>query len=228
MVGLDRRRSDRVPLHDGAADGFTERRSDKFRVVNLSHGGTLIQGEETPSMGEAVRLVLRLPEGTGLPLRGWVVRQERLLPGADRVAVEFEALGPEVEAQLSELLARGIERLRQAGVLVGHSSHREGEGLVRCLAALGVRARHVTTPLAAIQALEDAGAPVRAALLGMRLGAVSGVEFLRFLAMHYPAVRRVLLVTRGFQPSAGCRPVLDAVLDQRFTTQELERACGVR
>jgi CheY-like chemotaxis protein len=200
-------------------------------VENLSAGGALLRGEETPELDEVVEVVLRLPDRPALNLTARVVRCEgSASEGGQRYAVTFKHEAPRTEAALAlavETLLRGHRRALAPEVLLLDPLPDRAVALARAVEALGRQTVLVGTALEALAKIEDPDHVVDTIVIEWA-AAEDGLALLELLATEYPTSRRVALVSADelldSRMAARARQLAHAVLARPFSTAELAHA----
>jgi CheY-like chemotaxis protein len=172
-----------------------------YIVENLSLGGAYLSGGPAVRSGEAVKLILELPQGP-VEVRGMVLRSEQKARDA-ALAVRFdpparrarEAIGTAVGAAL-EAAARDSATRAEPTVLVVDDSLLVREALTRDIRCAGWEVASFSTSLDALDFLDRPGSSIRVALIDL-MGMRDGSDLLTFLADERPAIRRVLLSEQG-------------------------------
>jgi CheY-like chemotaxis protein len=181
-------------------DAFSpERHHGSFLVRDLSAGGARLMGASPVAVGEALKLVLRIPHRAPLGVHARAVRRHDG-PGGPAFAVEFLEVSAEDEDRIHQGIVAELERAharRYATVLVVDPGDEVREALERELREMGREVVAVATPLEAVGWLTLPGTAFDTALVNLSTGAGSGVDVLDFLGSEMPAIRRIALGDDG-------------------------------
>ncbi len=204
-----------------------------YKVDNLSAGGALLVGAPPVPVGSYVSIELRLPARLPVKVAAVVVRHEEDTDGGAAFAVLFHRVPSDVEDMIQQAGVEALEKERRERIPVLLSLGEPAGGryaVERAAAEMGRQLVCVPTPLDALRCLEDPHAHIEAALVGLEFGRSPASEILRFLADHFPEVRRIFLVDADtgavvLQEVRAAR-IADAILLAPWNRAQLEEAVG--
>jgi CheY-like chemotaxis protein len=176
-------------------------RSARYVARNLSVGGVLLAGGPLLTPGRTVRVTLKLRGSATLVVDAELVRCGRSMSSDAGVAAAFRNLTASQEDAIREALVSALEeenrgRAAPRCALVVDGGDPSREALSSELARLGHQAVSAATHLGAILRLEDPDANFDIVFVDLDSAKMRGADLLKFLADHYPAVRRVVVSGR--------------------------------
>jgi hypothetical protein len=173
-------------------------KTNRYQLETLSLGGALMHtlSGTAPGTGDEVQAVLHVHGARTISMRGRVVRGGDADP--DGFAIAFEPLSPRAEDVIENLSLEVLERGLRSTVLVVSGLRGPGRTLSRCMRDNGWRVINVSSPLDAVQRLQDPSLDVRWLIVMDHLTQTSAADLMRYASEEHPVVRRVLV--RGSDP----------------------------
>lgn len=199
-TGYDNRRSFRFEVHGDAAVRWRGK-TNRYQLENLSLGGALMHtlSGSPPALGEEVQAVLHVKGARTIAARGRVVRGANHIDAdPDGFAIAFEPLSPRAEDVIENMSLEVLERGLRSTVLVVSGLRGPGRTLSRCMRDCGWRVMKVSSPLDAVQRLQDPSLDVRWLIVLDHLTQTSAADLMHYASEEHPHVRRVLV--RGSEP----------------------------
>lgn len=192
----------------------------RFTVQNLAAGGALLTGAHEVRRSAPLRMVVEMPGGVSFTVGGHVTRQART-GNLVALRVAFRHLDVASEDRIQEAIMEDLalrDRLSHPAVLIMELARSEREALEARVRACGRRVRSASTPLAALQILDDPKEHIDTLLAR---DSQRALELLAMVASSYAGVRPVLYVD---DPRAD--PALPAARVQRCAPAQLAAMLG--
>lgn len=233
---LDQLRGERRRAYRVAVDGtgflwHGDRLSGCYALSDISTGGCLLRHGPDVDPGYGYRLVLHVTARPAIRLPARVVRC-RHDAGACDIGVRFTARPPRAQDQIHDLVMRNLEGsncMRAGRVLVLHPDAVRRRPLAETIRLLGYEVVEACTPLEAVWELENGPMDIRAVFVAGGVG--DGSDIVRFIAVRYPQVRRVLVDVADGSDAGGADFVLESPLSAgrlRKVIPARDRANGLR
>jgi len=182
----------------------------RCEIDNLSLGGVMLRPVEEADTD--------LPEGCAVAVElqvdgaSWLVQQGSVKRRAERgVVIAFGEVSPELEDLIEDEVLAAVEAERSPRVVVVDRSRVRRRRVARALHEVGCCPLEASTPLEAIELIEQSRTHVAAAAVAEALTQTGGQELVHFLAETHPGLK-IALITDGSQCDADDSGEVDAVL----------------
>ena len=177
------RRTQRLEIHATVVAGDTT--TEELVATNVSPSGILLAGHLEVTTGQDVVVLIRIPDGTTLTVRGVVARVGR---DPDELAIRFRQVGRALK-RLENLVREMLEDVAMRGVLIVDEDVGRCDALISDAAHLGLEASRGGSLLEIVEQLQTRN--VQRVVVDLRHAAARAV--LEFLADGHPQVRRVVM-----------------------------------
>jgi CheY-like chemotaxis protein len=175
----------------------------RCEITNLSARGALLRPSLAPGTtlapGTVVSVDLHL-----IGSRSWIGQRGRVRRCAGRgapLAIVFDQVSPEFEDLVEDEVLDELEAARSPRVLVVDRDDQRRGRAAAALRSAGCSPLEASTPLEAIELVEDCHDHLAAAAIAIDLTQTGGRELAQFLADTHPGIRVAILVpARGRQP----------------------------
>jgi CheY-like chemotaxis protein len=226
---VDQRASLRAGVMGSAIVLAAGRYVGTYLLENLSASGALLVGDTTLWLGNRVRLLLQLhQEPRSFVVEARIVRHSKR--GAQAVfGVQFVDAPAPLLAALQSAVRHRLDTRRRGVVLIVDAEGDDAARLERDIHEIGGETTVAPSPLDAIAWLQAPDAPVGTVIANGSLVGVDGLGLLEFIALDYPAVRRILACSADFarvHRGAATSGRVDTYLEKPWTHDSLLRALG--
>lgn len=218
----DRRRSVRLRATQAKAVCSAPHADGLYQVCDLSRGGALIEGKSAVAPGTKVSLRMLVPGVDPMTLGGRIIRESAGTSANVKLAVKFTSVSPDDEDRFADLIAREWSKVCAPRCIVAASCLHMRMELTRRIGTMGMDATRASSPIELIHRLEEAGNRCVVAFLGSTLGGCTGLEIASFLALAYPSVRRVLVMTTRWVEGVPVPESLHGVLEPPWREAAIE------
>jgi CheY-like chemotaxis protein len=199
--------SGRAVIHH--AQGHGRDGAVRCEIDNLSLGGVALRPlTETPD----------LPEGTSVAVElqvdgaSWVVQSGQVQRrGTRALVITFAEVSPELEDLIEDEVLAAVEAERSPRVVVVDRSEDRRSRVAAALSEVGWCPLEASTPLEAIELIEQSRTHVSAAAIGRSLTQTGGHELVHFLHDSHPEIK-LALITEDDSMESVERAEVDAVL----------------
>lgn len=180
-------------------------------IVDVSLGGFLLQCESVsgamPEVGDpvTVELHLRTARSRWYDLSAHVSR----LADGGRIVVVLDRIPPDLEDDIEEELVSAVEAEHSPRVVVVDQPGERRRNLVEAVRRACCEPIEASTPLEAIERIEECRTRAAAVIVGQDLTQTQAEELARFLHLTHPEVR--VAVIRD--PAGACAPLDDGIVE---------------
>jgi hypothetical protein len=196
-----------------------ERYVGTFLIENVSASGALLAGDSLLSVGDQVRVLLQIRGCSRVAIRAKISRRSER-DGQQLFALSFQ-VPPTVQDYLQNA-ALQVQVLSPLTLVVEENAELcdmlTGELLLTGRSALAVH-----TTVDAIGWLHAPSVSVEAVAVGTEFADMGGLDLLEFIALDFPNVRRVLIVSAN-QNLVGGADAAHSVLRAPWDPETLQRA----
>ncbi len=193
---LERRRSFRVPVQGTASLWKRGNYIGNYEVNNLSISGCLLVDTPEWELNQAFILELLIPTVTVASTEATVVRYIRDANGRRLAGMNFGDVSAAFEDSLHDLMVTALEKEDKneiTAVMVLHPHAETRKAIVSAISSIGHNVVDMASPIEAIQALKDGKVQVHTLIVSRFIGTCDGQEMMRFMATHFPLIRRVII-----------------------------------
>jgi hypothetical protein len=194
-------------------------------LVDVSLGGLLLQSDarcgELPRVGDPVSVELHLATSKGrwYDLSAHVTRRA----AADRIVVVLDHPPPDLEDDIEEEVLAVVEAARAPRVVVVDSPGERRAHVAEAVRRASCQPIEVSTPLEAIEQLEECRTHAAAVIVSEALTQTGGCELARYLQGSHPEVR-IAVIRETSQRDAA--PLLEGVVE--LAPEDCDRTARVR
>jgi hypothetical protein len=212
----------RAVIH--GADGNRRDGTVRCEIDNLSLGGVALRPTGEPHdliEGNTVAVELQV-DGAG-----WVVQRGQVQRCGERaVVISFAEVSPELEDLIEDEVLAAVEAERSPRVVVVDRSEDRRRQVAAALHEVGCCPLEASTPLEAIELIEQSRTHVAAAAVAQSLTQTGGQELVHFIHESHPEIKLALITEDALIESSD--PDIDAVLcaDGRDLSGPVRRLVG--
>jgi len=189
----ERRSSERVPVNGAAAALEYGHIGMVYELIDISLGGAQLCGPQNPPP-TSFEILMHVSN------RYWERRARQVWTRADCVGIEFESLDDSAFDALGEedddgrstpvtLLNGDVTAL----VIDGYTAR--AASMCKSLALLGCTSHVASTPLAAVEILDQKTPAISMVVIAPTVSGCCGADLSSFIGVTYPGVQRVLMTT---------------------------------
>jgi hypothetical protein len=187
----ERRSSERVPVNGAAAALEYGHIGMVYELVDISLGGAQLCGPQDPP-ADSFEILMHVSN------RYWERRARQVWMRADCVGIEFESLDESVFDALGEdddygrdssVLSSDVSAL----VIDGYTAR--AASMCKSLALLGCSSHVASTPLAAVEILDQKVPAISMVVIAPTVSGCCGTDLSSFIGVTYPGVKRILMTT---------------------------------
>ena len=187
----ERRSSERVPVNGAAAALEYGYIGMVYELVDISLGGAQLCGPQDPPL-DSFEILMHVSN------RYWERRARQVWMRADCVGIEFESLDECVFDALGEddddggdtqVLSSDVTAL----VIDGYTAR--ASSMCKSLALLGCTSHVVSTPLEAVEILDQKIPSIAMVVIAPTVSGCCGADLSSFIGVTYPGVQRVLMTS---------------------------------
>jgi len=163
----------------------------RCEIDNLSLGGVLLRPvSEAAHLAEGITVAVELQvDGAG-----WVVQNGQVTRCAERgVVVAFGDVSPELEDLIEDEVLAAVEAERSPRVVIVDRSRTRRRRVAAALHEVGCCPLEASTPLEAIELIEQSRTHVAAAAVAGELTQTGGDELVHFLAESHPGIKLAII-----------------------------------
>jgi len=169
----------------------------RCEIDNLSLGGVMLRPVDEAGTdlaeGSTVAVELQVDGASWLVQQGSV---QRRASNPQRVVIAFGEVSPELEDLIEDEVLAAVEAERAPRVVVVDRSRVRRRRVARALHQVGCCPLEASTPLEAIELIEQSRTHVAAAAVAEALTQTAGQELVHFLAETHPGLK-IALITDG-------------------------------
>lgn len=223
---LDRRRSFRVSVRGTASLWEKGYFIGNYIVEDLSIGGCLLVGLPECEIGRSYDIELIMPAVPLSNVRANVVRHQIGSKRSPIMGVNFDEVSATFEDSVHDLVVSSLEQKGYAeliSVMVLHPHTETRDSIADALRRIGYRVIPVSTPLEAIWTLEDGKSDIHTLIVSRFIGTCDGQEMMKFMATHFPNIRRVMTTASDALPQKHSTNYAHAIIAQPWDVTHLQK-----
>lgn len=227
---LDRRRSFRVPVQGTASLWTRGSYIGNYEVKNLSIGGCLLVGTPDWELKQAFLLELLIPTVAIASTAATVVRYVSNTDGRRLAGMNFGNVSASFEDSLHDLMVSALEKKENndiSAVMVLHPHAETRKAIVSAIGSIGHNVVAMASPIEAIQALKEGRVQVHTLIVSRFIGTCDGQEMMRFMATHFPSIRRIIIGASDALPVERSTNFAHAVIKEPWNAKNLKKALPI-
>lgn len=224
---LERRRSFRVPVQGTASLWKRGNYIGNYEIRNLSIGGCLLLDTPEWDLKQSFILELLIPTVTVASTAATIVRYVREVNGRSLAGMNFGDVSASFEDSLHDLVVSSLERKDKddiTTVMVLHPHAETRATIVTAIRSIGHRVVDMASPIEAIQALKEGKVQVDTLIVSRFIGTCDGQEMMRFMATHFPHIRRVIIGASDALPLKQSTNFAHAIIREPWDAKNLKKA----
>jgi CheY-like chemotaxis protein len=223
---LERRRSFRVPVKGTASLWKRGNYIGNYEVKNLSIGGCLLVDTPEWELNQAFILELLIPTVEVASTAATIVRYVRNANGKRLTGMNFGDVSATFEDSLHDLLVTTLEKDEEndlATIMVLHPHTETRQAIVSAISSIGHKVVDMASPIEAIQALKEGKVQVHTLIVSRFIGTCDGQEMMRFMATHFPYIRRVIIGASDALPLERATNFAHAIIREPWNAKNLKK-----
>lgn len=223
---LERRRSFRVPVQGTASLWKRGNYIGNYEVKNLSISGCLLVDTPEWELNQVFILELLIPTVAVASAEAKVVRYVWDATGRRLAGMNFGDVSATFEDSLHDLLVKTLEKEERndiTAVMVLHPHAETRKAIVSAICGIGYNVIDMASPIEAIQALKEGRVQVHTLIVSRFIGTCDGQEMMRFMAKHYPTIRRVIIGASDALPVERSTNFANAIIKEPWNARNLKK-----
>jgi CheY-like chemotaxis protein len=223
---LERRRSFRVPVQGTASLWKRGNYIGNYEVKNLSISGCLLVDTPEWELKQAFILELLIPTVAIASTEATVVRYIRDANGRRFAGMNFGDVSAAFEDSLHDLMVTTLEKEEKndtTTVMVLHPHAETRHAIVSAISSIGHKVVDMASPIEAIQALKEGKVQVHTLIVSRFIGTCDGQEMMRFMATHFPYIRRVIIGASDALPLKRTTNFAHAIIKEPWNAKNLKK-----
>lgn len=228
---LERRRSFRVPVRGTASLWKRGNYIGNFEVINLSIGGCLLAGTPEWDLRQAFVLELLMPAMPISSTAATVVRYVRDTNRGNLAGMNFADVSASFEDSFHDLVVTTLEKAEKTDsslVMVLHPHAETRKAIVSAVSSIGHNVIDMASPIEAIRTLKAGKANIHTLIVSRFIGTCDGQEMMRFMATHFPYVRRVIIGACDALPLKRSTNFAHAIIKEPWDATNLKKVLPIR